>query len=69
MRGLDSLAKHAFVADEARGLAQAAIAAINDESPRASSAKALRAIVETDYARKDILDRLAAIIHRAEAAA
>jgi len=64
MRSLDPLARHAFLADSAQELARAAITAIGEEP-----AKALRAIVETTYARQDTLDRLAALLHQSEYAA
>jgi len=66
MRGL---ALPALTADDASGLANAAINAISDEAKRAAMATALRAAVETHYARRDTLARLAAVVQRAEAAA
>jgi glycosyltransferase involved in cell wall biosynthesis len=69
LRGLEPLARHAFVADDAAGLARSAIAAIADEPRRAAAAGALRGVVETSYRRQETLERLAAIVHRREAAA
>jgi glycosyltransferase involved in cell wall biosynthesis len=69
MRGLDPLTRHSFIGNDAPELARLAIAAISDESRRASTARALRDVVEASYARQETLDRLAAIVHAREAAA
>jgi glycosyltransferase involved in cell wall biosynthesis len=69
MRGLDRLARLASIADDAGGLARAAIAAISDEPRRHAMGMALRGAVEAHYTRQEALDRLAAIVHRTEAAA
>jgi glycosyltransferase involved in cell wall biosynthesis len=63
MRGLEPLHGHAFIADDAAAIARAAISALADESG------AMRAAVETHFARQATLDRLAAVIQDAEAAA
>lgn len=65
MRGLDPLRKHAFIADDVSELARAASAALSDDVRR----RELRRVVETSYARSDVLARLAAIVTRREAAA
>jgi len=69
MRGLDSLQRHAFIANDSGAFVRSAIAAISDESRRAAMAKGLRGAVEANYARQDMLDRLAAIVRAREAAA
>jgi glycosyltransferase involved in cell wall biosynthesis len=69
MRGLEDLTRIALIADDTRGLARAAVAAVDDESQRRLMGSALRHRVERDYARRSTLERLAAIIHQREAAA
>ncbi len=69
MRGLDSLKRHALIANDAGAFARSAIIAISDESRRAAMVKGLRGAVEASYARQDMLDRLAAIVRAREAAA
>jgi glycosyltransferase involved in cell wall biosynthesis len=69
MRGLDDLRKLSTIADDAPEMVQAAVAAIADESRRASMGRALRDAVERNYARQQTLDRLAAIVQRREVAA
>ena len=66
MRGLEPLARYASVANDAAGLARAAVAAIADGG---AAGRALRGVVEDRYRRQETLDRLAAIIHGREAAA
>jgi len=56
MRGLDALTPHAAVADDAAGLARAALAAV----PNA----ALRAAVESHYSRTATFDRLRSVVKR-----
>lgn len=63
MRGLDPLHAHVRIADDARSLAAAALDA------RQSHGHALRAAVETHYSRERTLEKLAALLRRAEAAA
>ena len=65
MRGLDALTPHAFLAEETADFARAAAGALSD----VSMASAARAVVETNYSRRQTLDRLAAIIHQRDAAA
>jgi glycosyltransferase involved in cell wall biosynthesis len=69
MRGLDALTKLAIIADDAQELARSAVAAIADDSRRAAMGKALHDAVETSYARRQTLDRLASIVQRREVAA
>jgi glycosyltransferase involved in cell wall biosynthesis len=69
MRGLDPLLTNALVGDDSDELVRAAVNAVSDEGRRASMARALRNTVETRYARRDTLDRLAALVHGQEAAA
>jgi polysaccharide biosynthesis protein PslH len=69
IRGLEPLARHCLIADHAEGLARWALAAIGDEPRRAAAASALRGVVEATYRREETLDRLAAIVLGAEAAA
>jgi len=69
MRGLDPLTANALLGDDTDTLARAALAAIGDETRRAAMARALRSTVETRYARRETLDRLAALVHGREAAA
>jgi glycosyltransferase involved in cell wall biosynthesis len=69
MRGCDALAKHASIANDADGLARAAVAMIGDEARRRPMASALRAVVESTYSRQTTLDRLAALLPGREAAA
>src|SRR5260221_1865823 len=69
MRGLDPLTANALVGDDAEELARAAVSAASDEGRRAAMARALRSAVETRYARRDTLDRLAALVDGREAAA
>lgn len=64
MRGLAPLAKNATIGSDAAELARGALAMISEES-----GTALRATVETLYARTHTLDRLAALVQRREAAA
>jgi glycosyltransferase involved in cell wall biosynthesis len=68
MRGLQPLAPHAFLGDDAAALARSAVAAVSDESRRASMANAARRTVETHYSRQETLERLAAIVRPAGAA-
>lgn len=69
MRGLQPLAPYALLGDDAAALARAAVAAVSDESRRASMANAAREIVEVQYSRQQTLERLAAIVRPAGAAA
>lgn len=69
MRGFAPLAAHASIASDAEGLARAAVATISDASRRTVMAKALRRVVESEYAREQTLERLAAIVRMREAAA
>lgn len=69
MRGLDPLAANALLGDSADELARAAVSAVSDEGRRAAMARALRSAVEARYARRDTLDRLAALVQEREAAA
>lgn len=69
VRGLGPLARHASVANDASGLAGAAVALLIDERRRADMARALRATVETTYSREETLQRLAAIVSQRKAAA
>ncbi|MBV8516159.1 MAG: glycosyltransferase [Acidobacteria bacterium] len=62
LRGLAPLAAHAFLADDAEGLARVAMAALDDEAARITAARALRAAVSAHYARDTTLARLAALI-------
>ena len=56
MRGLDALTPYASVADDASGLARAAVAAVPNG--------ALRTAVETHYSRAATLDRLKNVVKR-----
>lgn len=69
MRGLDALARIARTADDAAGVARAAVTAVSDDVVRAAAGAALRGAVERHYGRDETLDRLAAIVCRREAAA
>lgn len=69
MRGLAPLAAHSFLAEDAPGLARAAVEALADEPRRVSHARALRAAVETNYSRQNTFARLAALIRSGAAAA
>jgi glycosyltransferase involved in cell wall biosynthesis len=60
-RGLAPLAAHARVEETAGGFARAAASLLGDDSRFRSDARALRAIVETDYTRAATLDRLRTI--------
>jgi glycosyltransferase involved in cell wall biosynthesis len=69
MRALEPLAPFASIAEDAQTFAQAAIDALANDAQRTANAGALRAAVTANFARQTTLDRLAAIVQRAEAAA
>ena len=69
MRGLQPLAAHALIVNDASALARSAIELIDHHSRRAAAAAALRGVVESRYARQKTLARLAAIVRGEEAAA
>lgn len=69
LRGLDALAAHSSIADDAEKLVQAAVAINSDDARRAVMATALRRTVMTHYARATTLARMAAVVHDCEAAA
>lgn len=69
VRGATSIAEHAFVGEDAPALARLAVEAIEDDALRTTAAANLRAAVEQHCDRKKTLQRLAALVLRAEAAA
>jgi glycosyltransferase involved in cell wall biosynthesis len=68
LRGLSALAEHSRIAETAPAFAQAATELLADDEQRASEARALRAAVETHYARAATRERMRAVI-RGDAAA
>lgn len=68
LRGLTALAQHSRIAETAPAFASAAVDLLADEERRASEARALRAAIETHYARAATRERMRAVI-RGEAAA
>lgn len=68
LRGLTALAEHSRIAETAPAFARAAVELLANDDQRASEARALRAAVETHYARAATRERMRAVI-RGEAAA
>jgi glycosyltransferase involved in cell wall biosynthesis len=69
LRDLDPLARSAWVAEDASGLADAAADALEDRARAAAMGKALRSTVVAQYARSEMMKRLAAIVLERGAAA
>lgn len=69
MRGLAALAEHSVIADNAHVLAKAAVALLTDDARRVARSSAVRAVVERDHARSDVLAQLASIVRRSKVAA
>ena len=69
LHGLDALASHALVADDASGLARCAADALADGERREALARNLRFAVEAAYSRRATVERLAAVITGGRAAA
>lgn len=69
LRGLDALAAHALVADDASTLARYAAGILADGVRRAALARNLRSAVEAAYSRRATIEQLAAVITAGRAAA
>ena len=61
LRGLDSLAPHACIADDAASIARAAAELLANENVRAAKAHALRAAVAANHSRERVLEQLVQI--------